>query len=260
MYPLKSLSLDSSDKSSFPFTLPVFQNPPKINLSPVTFFVGENGSGKSTLLEGLAAACSLPTIGSHAIDSDPSLDTARDFAKHLKLSFSINKHRGFFLRAEDFFGFVKSIHELKNSLKVQKAEFTDKFSGYGQFLATSSAQGQIRRLEQEYGDLGALSHGEGFLKIFQSRLVPNGLFLLDEPEAALSPTRQMSLISLMKNLLEKDAQFIIATHSPILMAFPGALIYQFDATGIHQTQFDQVEHVTLTRSFLENPDRFLKHL
>jgi predicted ATPase len=110
------------------------------------------------------------------------------------------------------------------------------------------------------GDLDARSHGESFLALFQSRLVPGGLYLLDEPEAALSPMRQLALLSLMKQMVAQQCQFLIATHSPLLMAFPDAVLLHFEGSLIQERPYDEVEHVVLTRAFLADPAAFLHRL
>jgi predicted ATPase len=111
------------------------------------------------------------------------------------------------------------------------------------------------------GDHDERSHGESYFTLFQSRFVPNGLYLLDEPEAPLSPLRQIGLMSLIKTMVEEhNAQFIIATHSPILMAFPNAVIYSFDAETIRTVAYDEVEHVAVTKAFLDNPQRYLRYI
>jgi predicted ATPase len=114
-------------------------------------------------------------------------------------------------------------------------------------------------MERRYGvDLDANSHGQSFLKLFASRLVPAGLYLLDEPEAALSPTSQLALLATMLDLVREEAQFVVATHSPILLACPGALVYQFDADGLARCEYDDLEAVRTTRAFLDAPERFLR--
>jgi predicted ATPase len=122
-------------------------------------------------------------------------------------------------------------------------------------------QGQIAAIKNRYGkDLDNYSHGESFLTLFQSRFVPNGLYLLDEPEAALSPTRQLTFISALKQMIQENAQFIIATHSPIILAFPAAAILNFKEGRIEQVQYNQLEHVQLMKEFLNNPESYLRHL
>ena len=116
-------------------------------------------------------------------------------------------------------------------------------------------------LERTCEDLHARSHGESFLQFFQALFVAGGLYLIDEPEAALSPQRQLAFLSLLKRMVETEgSQFIIATHSPLLLAYPGARILQFDGAGVRATAYEQLEHVTLVRSFLANPERFLRKL
>ncbi len=264
MIHLQAIGLKPSAKkqSGFPFTLPLVQNFGEIELrSPVAFFVGENGSGKSTLIEAIAAGINLPTVGGEDIARDKSLNNARALGKQLKLAWQRKTHRGFFLRAEDFFNFAKRLQTMQAELQEMADEFENDYSGYALGLAKGAALGQRQALIERYGkDLDANSHGESFLKLFQSRFVPGGLYLLDEPEAPLSPQRQLALLSMMKEMVEQDAQFIIASHSPILMAYPEAQIFSFDSHPISETAYDDVEHVSLTRRFLNNPNSFLRYL
>jgi predicted ATPase len=119
----------------------------------------------------------------------------------------------------------------------------------------------MHEIKRRYGNgLDSGSHGENYLALFQSRFVPNGLYLLDEPEAPLSPMRQLAFLALLKGMVAQDAQFIIASHSPIIMAFPGASILSFDSSQIHRIDYNSLEHVSFTRSFLNNPDAYLNHL
>lgn len=123
------------------------------------------------------------------------------------------------------------------------------------------ARASLADMEARYGvDLDANSHGQSFLRLFQSRFVPGGLYLLDEPEAPLSPQSQLALMLMMGDMIAQDAQFIIATHSPILLAFPGATIYSFDQVPAAAVPYEELEHVVLTRAFLANPDRYLRAL
>jgi predicted ATPase len=261
---LKSVSLKptSRNQTGFPFNLPLFNTFDAIEFrSPVTFFVGENGSGKSTLLESIAAASGSIVVGGEDLSSDATLKHARRLGKHLRLSWQKRISKGFFLRAEDFFNFAKRLSQMRAELESLSEEYEEKFSGYALSLAKGSVEGQRAALIKKYGeDLDANSHGESFLKLFQARFVPGGLYLLDEPEAPLSPLRQLAFLSLLKEMVEEQAQFIIATHSPIIMAFPGASILSFDKYPISEVSYDEVEHVTLTKSFLNNPERFLRQL
>ena len=251
--------------STFPFSVPVIRALEPLELpTEVTFFVGENGSGKSTLLEGIAAAVGLPTIGSESVRDDASLGAQRALAKRLRLSWTERTHRGFFLRAEDFFGFTKYLARLRAELETRLAEIDVEYAGrsaYARGLAAGPASASLAELEQKYGvDLDANSHGESFLRLFRSRFVPGGLYLLDEPEAPLSPQSQLGLIAMLKDMVAERSQFIIATHSPILLAFPNATIYTFDEQPARRVAFDDLEHVRLTRDFLNQPDAFLRRL
>ncbi len=233
--------------------------------SEVTFLVGENGSGKSTLMEALACAVGLPVVGSESAGSDKSLAHARKLSKHLRLSWNRRTHNGFFMRAEDFFGFAKHMETTRKELEedlVRVERETEGRSKLARGLAKMPYARELHGIKSRYGDgLDARSHGEAFLSLFQSRFVPNGLYLLDEPEAPLSPLRQLSFLSMLKEMVaDQNAQFIIATHSPIIMAFPNATIYSFDNGSIKRVPYDEVEHVVITRDFLSNPARFLHQL
>ncbi|MBN1348839.1 AAA family ATPase [candidate division KSB1 bacterium] len=265
MIHLKAVHLKSSlrQKDSYPFNLRLIRELDRLEFnSPVTFFVGENGSGKSTLIETIAAGVSLPVIGGERIENDITLKPARELSRHFRFVWTKNPHKGFFLRAEDFFRFARKMTELKQEMEDTASEFEGKFAGYGLQLARGAVMGQKAGLVERYGeDLNANSHGESFLTLFQGRFVPGGLYLMDEPEAPLSPLRQLSLISLLKEMTQEgDSQFIIATHSPILMAFPGATILSFDKCPLEPVDYNSLEHVSLTRDFLANPENFLRHL
>jgi predicted ATPase len=255
----------ADEPERFPYTVPSIATlPPTTLTSHVTFFVGENGSGKSTLIEGIAAAAGLPAVGSAAVDRDDTLTTQRELGRRIKLTWSKRTHRGFFLRAEDFFGFAKAVSQLRVDMKQRlrdiDVEYADA-SAFDRARAAGPAASSLADMERLYGrNLDARSHGESFLKLFQSRLVPGGLYLLDEPEAALSPQSQLALMAMIRQSVLEGSQFIIASHAPILLAYPGAVIFSFDQIPIAPVPFDQLEHVALTRSFLEDPDRYLRHL
>ena len=255
----------SADPEAFPFNVPVVRAIDRLAFpTPVTFFVGENGSGKSTLLEGIAAAVRLPVVGSASVEADASLAAQRLLARALKLEWSKRTSRGFFLRAEDFFGFAKTLQVMRRELEARVEEIDVTFAGasdYAKGLAKGPAAGSIHELERRYGaDLDANSHGEGFLRLFQSRFVPEGLYLLDEPEAALSPQSQLALLAMLKDMVGERSQFLIATHSPMLLAFPGATILDFDQRPPRAVEYEDIGHVQLYRSFLAEPGRFLRHL
>jgi predicted ATPase len=264
MIQLQSISLKPAAKkqSAFPFNLPLIRNFAGIEFNrAVTFFVGENGSGKSTLLEAMAAGAGAVAVAGDDIERDQTLAHARALGKQLKFSWRQKTHRGFFLRAEDFFNFARRLQTMTAELKEIADSFDQEYTGVALGLAKGAALSQRQALVERYGEnLDANSHGESFLKLFQSRFVPGGLYLMDEPEAPLSPQRQLALLSMLKEMVEENAQFIIATHSPILMAYPDARILSFDQHPVREVAYDEVEHVSLTRAFLNNPGAFLKHL
>lgn len=249
----------------FPFSIAALQSLESLELdASVVLFVGENGSGKSTLMEALAIATGLPTVGAVSAARDRTLEAQRRLADRLKLVWGRRTHRGFFLRAEDFFGFARRLAELRegfvDDLRTIDKEY-DGRSDLARMLAAMPARRSLGEMEGRYGkDLDARSHGEAFLQLFQSRLVPQGLYLLDEPEAALSPQSQLALLAMIKMSVDDGSQFVIATHSPILMAIPGASILSFDHVPIRRLTYDEIEHVTLMRDFLTGPERFLRHL
>ena len=249
----------------FPFGLSFLQTLDRIEfITPVTILVGENGSGKSTFLEAIACASQLATIGSANINNDPSLQKIQRLANYLKLSWKKRTHRGFFLRAEDFFGFAKRMksveHDLEQELQSVEEEYADR-SVFAKNQARMAYQNELRSIKKTSGEgLDSISHGESFLKVFQSRFVTNGLYLLDEPEAPLSPLRQLGLMALIRDMVAQNSQFVYATHSPILMAYPGATIFNFENGKIRPQDYEELEHVTLTRDFLNNPSTFIDHL
>jgi predicted ATPase len=203
-------------------------------------------------------------VGSAAADRDDTLDGQRRLGSALKLVWNRRTRKGFFLRAEDFFGFTKQLNQMRGEMRQRiaelEAEYRDR-SDYAKGLAQGPMYASLGDMERRYGaDLDANSHGESFLKLFQSRFVPGGLYLLDEPEAPLSPQSQLALMAILSDMIARDAQFIIATHSPILLAFPGARIYSFDRAPIAAVAYADLEHVALTRDFLNDPQRFLRRV
>ena len=227
------------DEDSYPFNLPaikyLIENEEIPLTSDVTFFIGENGSGKSTLLEAVAVAYGFnPEGGSKNFNFETS-NTHSDLYKYLTLSKTAFAKDGFFLRAESFYNVATSIDDLDEGTST---------------------------LLQSYGGISMheQSHGESFLALVQNRFRGNGLYILDEPEAALSPTKLMSLIVEINRLIRNNSQLIIATHSPILMSFPNAQIYQIDGDGIESVSYKDTEHYQLTKLFLDDPERMLNQL
>lgn len=264
---LRSVALagETPADATFPFTVPAVRTLGTLEFrTPVTFFVGENGSGKSTMLEGIAAAAKLPAVGSSSLQHAATLANARALALRLKLTWTKRSRRGFFLRAEDFFGFTKQLAKDRADLERELADLPAKYEGRSEKalqLATLPIAGSLAGMERRYGkDLDANSHGQSFLKLFQSRFVPGGLYLLDEPEAPLSPHSQMALLAIMHDMVAQEAQFIVVTHSPIVLAYPGATIYTFDITPVGSIAYEETDHVSVTQAFLNNRERYLRRL
>ena len=224
----------------YPFALPSVYHLDVLQLHPqVTFFVGENGSGKSTLLEAIAVAWGFNPEGGTRNFNFGTRVSHSDLERYLRLSKGIPGPRdGFFLRAESFFNVATEIERLD----------------------TEPAAGP--RIIDSYGgkSLHEQSHGESFMALLLNRFGGKGLYLLDEPEAALSPQRQLAVLSRIHDLVMDDSQFIIATHSPILMAYPNARIYSFSVDGIKHLDYYKTEHYQVTRDFLINPKRMLDML
>ncbi len=205
---------------------------------PVTFLVGENGIGKSTLLEAVAVACGFNPEGGTRNFSFSTRATHSVLGDYLTPARKRYPRDGFFLRAESFYNVATNIDEMDELV------------------------GGDPRLIDSYGgvSLHQQSHGESFLALVQNRFGGEGLYLLDEPEAALSPSRLLTLLAEMDRLVKADSQFIVSTHSPILMAFPNARIYELNENGVRAVAYKETEHYQLTRRFLENPERMLRYL
>jgi predicted ATPase len=220
------------DPRAYPFSIPAVAAVDGLALHPcVTYFVGENGSGKSTLLEAIAVAAGFNAEGGTMNFNFSTRSSESPLATALRLVRSVRRPRnGFFLRAESFFNVATAIEEL------------GVIESYGG-----------RSLHEQ-------SHGESFLALARHRFGPQGLYVLDEPEAALSPLRQMTLLRRMHELLQQGSQFVIATHAPILLAYPDAWIYELDEHGLNRRAYDETSTVRVTREFLSDRDRALATL
>ncbi|MEM7492823.1 MAG: AAA family ATPase [Pseudomonadota bacterium] len=223
---------DGWDAEAYPFNLPAVRSWETLQLhEKVTFLVGENGSGKSTLIEAIAIASGFNPEGGSRDHSFTSRDTHSILNEYLRLVRSpIRPKDSYFIRAESFY---------TQSSYLDDVASLNRYGG--------------RELHRQ-------SHGESFMSVFWHRFEGKGLYILDEPEAALSPNRQLSFLARLHDLVEDDSQFIIATHSPIILAYPNAWIYQMTETGPERLPWDALEHVDLTRQFLNNPDVFLDQL
>ncbi|GLQ90723.1 AAA family ATPase [Dyella flagellata] len=224
----------------YPFSLPAVSWLEQLEVHPkVTFFVGENGSGKSTLLEAIAISMGFNAEGGTKNFSFGTRLSHSELHEFLRIAKGIKRPRdGFFLRAESFFNVATEIERL------------DSEPSFGPPVIGSYGG---RSLHEQ-------SHGESFMALLLNRFGGKGLYMLDEPEAALSPQRQLAALSRIHELVCDSSQFIIATHSPILMAYPDAWIYQFTGQGIVRVAYEDTEHYQVTRSFMMHPERMLKAL
>ncbi len=204
----------------------------------ITFFVGENGTGKSTLLEAIAVAFGFNAEGGTVNFNFSTKRTHSELCESLTLVNRARPKNGFFLRAESLYNVATNIDEM------------DEQPGFGPPIIDS--YGGVSLHDQ--------SHGESFLAIVQNRFKGNGLYILDEPEAALSPMRILTLMAEIDSLVKKGSQFIIATHSPILMTLPNSEILEFTEKGIEPVDYRQTEHYRITKSFLDDPQRMLHYL
>lgn len=249
----------------FPFSVPVIRSLGRLELTaPVTILVGENGTGKSTILESIACAAGMITVGAENVGRDVSLSLVRELSRYIRLVWTKRTRKGFYLRAEDFFGFARRMVEIRAGLEADMRtaeEETRDRSLLAQEMAVMPYRTELGDMRRRYGEgLDNQSHGESFLLLFQQRFIPGGLYLLDEPEAPLSPVRQLAFLAILKKMVVQQAQFIISTHSPILMAFPGAQILNLEGGKIQSTVYEDLEHVRLTRDFLNNPQSYLRRL
>lgn len=219
--------------TKYPFCLPAISSLFELDFHPkVTFIVGENGTGKSTILEAIAVAFGFNPEGGTRNFNFASNNTHSELYKYIKLIKGTKLPKdGFFLRAESFYNVATNIDELES-------EIPGLLSSYGG-----------RSLHNQ-------SHGESFSAVFMSRFRGKGLYILDEPEAALSPSRQMSMISRMHELVQQDSQFIIATHSPIIMAYPDSIIYEIK-DGFKNVRYEETEHYQITKTFLNNTQKMV---
>jgi len=220
------------EEAEYPFSIPALRELTTLTFHPdVTYFIGENGTGKSTVMEAIASVMGFNPEGGTKNSLFSTRETHSNLADFIKPGRSFKTARdGFFLRAESFYNLASYIDDV---------EYTGSYGG--------------KSLHEQ-------SHGESFLALLTQKFRGNGLYLLDEPEAALSPSRQLSALAVMHKLVKNGSQFIIATHSPILMAYPDARIYLFSETGIREVAYEDTDHYRVARDFLNHREQMLKVL
>ena len=256
------LTVDAERTRPFPYDVPAIRHARDLDLSAhVTFFVGDNGTGKLTLLESLAYRLGLATMSGDGYRRT-DFEAARKLRLALKLDRGIDRDVGFFFRAEDFSDYLSSVRaadrNIRDSLRELEGEVPESVIREMQ----RSANARQRDMQSRFGqDLHAFSHGEAYLQIIEQRVRGRGIYLFDEPEAALSPARQLSLIHYMReHLARQHSQFIIATHSPIMLAFPQARLYEITADAMTECAYTDTEYYTITKSFLNYPELYLREL
>jgi predicted ATPase len=222
---------ERADPGSHPFNIPALSRGIDLTFgSTVTFFVGENGTGKSTVLEALAECCGFSPEGGARDHQRATFADRSPLAQALRLTWRPKVTEGFFMRAESFYNFATYLEDVSDMRRYGGKSLHDQ------------------------------SHGESFISLFNHRF-EQGIFILDEPEAALSPQRQLTFLRIIHELTStRQAQFLIATHSPIILSYPGAVLFSLDGGEIREIPYRETSHFLITRDFLNSPERFFKHL
>ena len=251
-------------KDCYPFNVPCIRKLDELEFqSPVTILVGDNGSGKSAFLKTLSLSINaIPITGDYS--STNYLSAEKDLSALLKLTWGIKINKGFFFRADNYVNFINKISNIHQEMNEELVRVEDEYSNkseYSKKLAKMPFMRSIYELQETYGcDLSENSHGESFLKFFAARLHNKSIYILDEPEVPLSPINQITLMGMIKEAVSNDCQFIIATHSPILMAFPNAEIYDLSGGYLKSCSYEEIESISFLKSFLSDPNRYLRYL
>jgi predicted ATPase len=250
---LKSITIDHPDEQceQFPFTIPALRDLDRLEFHPdVTFIVGENGSGKSTLIEAVATVMGLGAEGGTGNHSMKDQYGSSSLADHLRPQRNIQKPKDkYFLRAESFYNIGNYLEELAEDPDANAVE--DRWGRTPRERAFARYGGKSLHLS---------SHGESFLTVITQTFAGNGLYIMDEPEAALSPSRQLAALIRINDLVSQNSQFIIATHSPILLSYPRSRIYLLNERGCNEVSYEDTEHYQITRDFLNNYPKRLEAL
>lgn len=257
---LKRLSYipKSEEHKNYPFNLKWLYSIDELNFeNPITFLVGENGIDKFTLIESLAIQSQIPQLTNKPYETDPDYSELLSFSNCLRSEWSIKSRRGFFFRANDFISFLRENNQLRKELLNELELLNDRGVPKLAF-ERQPYENSLATLKKTYPtELDKLSHGQAFLELFKNRLTSNGLYLLDEPEIPFSSQNQLALLHMIDQQIKKGSQFIIASHSPILMAHPEAVIYKIDEYKIKPISYDEVENVSFMKNFMSDPQRFM---
>ena len=260
---IRSIQFSQTRKDIFPYQLPFFGHEIVFD-GPVTILIGENGSGKSTFLELINEVIGLYKIRDKKTLHPELISPINDAKSQVHIKYVLNKPKGFFFSAEDFTSYIHDLMKEKanalEELKIIDQTYKRK-SALSKSLASMPHMRTIGEINSLYqNDLLTSSHGEAYLDFFKSRIREKELYLLDEPETPLSIQNQLTLLSIIDEGVKRDNQFIIATHSPILMAIPYATIYEVSEQGFKRIAYDQIESVILLKQFMNHPESFLRHL
>ncbi|MGX4593374.1 AAA family ATPase [Leuconostoc sp. JNUCC 76] len=256
-----SYTFSKKDNNKYPFTLKWLRSSAEIDFdNSLTFIVGDNGVGKSTLLQSIAIKAQIPQLTNEPYSDDLEYQAITKFAHHLKIQWDIKSQKGFFFRADDFISFVRKTKRLREDLENELDKLTE--LGVGELsFERLPYKNSLTALKNTYPkELESLSHGQAFLSLFKSRLSPRGLYILDEPEIPLSSQNQLALLYMINEQIKNGAQFIIASHSPIITAFPNARIYNISSERIEQIEYNEIENVQFMTSFMNDPKRFMHHI
>lgn len=263
MIHLKSVNFNQSELHYFPYSLPFFGSEVQLS-SPVTILVGENGTGKSTFLELVDEVLGLYKIKHKNQEQKEIADLLKSASRLVHCSYQLKKPKGFFFSAEDFTSYIHYLvqekNETYNELKRIDKEYENK-SVFAQSQARMPYARTVNEIDALYQhDLLKASHGEAYLDFFKSRIRTGEIYLIDEPETPLSIQNQLTLLSLIDEGVKNNNQFIIATHSPVIMAIPYAKIYQIDQEKMCEITYDEIESVILLKQFMNQKESFFRHL